>query len=584
VSNEAAPSSTKPLDPGQWAPRIAARVFHDIAIVYDPTSDAEVELARFLLRYCPHEVSIRATPIGADEPLTAAHLATECIVLLTDTRASAMRKVATDANRELHLVVAFLQPWPADLARFHACYAIADLVLVANARLWRGLGPLPHTRALPTIDDETFQVKGTDNERGRRVAWFLASAAESQPTYEPWVPSPRALLSGTEFEEHVVMVDGASPEARAGVLNRAAIAVCAESSPASDRNIAEAAACGCSIVVTRRANRAGIIREGVTGTVTDRDLQSLLRALRSALSERSTLTANLQAAIGNTGWRACGHEVWRSIAEPPPPAPKAIDLSPEVTVFVSTVGAPSLPACLAHLQQQDCHFVSRMIENVAPMSAAFQKMLDECRTPYYVQVDEDMLLYPNAVRQLHASIEDAPADVALAVAYLHDVHLDAPVQGVKIFRHGIVRRYPFADTQSCEIDQIERMRADGLTYRLAGCDQSHGEAGFPYPILGLHGGSYTPRTVYERFRTLELARRQRPRNFNHQEAWPAMLVERILDRQDPLDFYALMGLFSGALSPAQLGTREKDFRTYSSLPGIEEAIAFWGRVTGGESN
>jgi len=35
---------------------------------------------------------------------------------------------------------------------------------------------------------------------------------------------------------------------------------------------------------------------------------------------------------------------------------------------------------------------------------AFQAMLDTCDTPYYVQVDEDMLLHPDAVRRLHASM------------------------------------------------------------------------------------------------------------------------------------------------------------------------------------
>ena len=253
-------------------------------------------------------------------------------------------------------------------------------------------------------------------------------------------------------------------------------------------------ACGCPIVITRRANRGGIVRDGITGTVVESDGDSMLRGLRAATEQRARMVANMLAWIRARSWRESGPDVLASIvAQTGDAARNAIDLTDEVTVFVSTVGETSLPSCLAHLAEQDCRFQLRMIENVAPMSAAFQAMLDACETPYYVQVDEDMLLHPDAVRRLHANLRCAPADVAFVVACLHDVHLEAPVQGVKIFRHGIVRRYPFADVQSCELDQIDRMRADGFTYRVMppGRRWNGGRDRFPFRILGLHGGSYS---------------------------------------------------------------------------------------------
>jgi len=211
----------------------------------------------------------------------------------------------------------------------------------------------------------------------------------------------------------------------------------------------------------------------------------------------------------------------------------------------------------------------------AKTDKAFQAMLDQCETPYYVQVDEDMLLYPDAIQRLHDELRGAPDDIAFVVGYLHDVHLEQPVQGVKIFRHAIVRRYPFADVQSCELDQVDRLRADGFAYRVlpAGTERSADDTEFPYAIVGLHGATHSPRSIYERFRTLEMARRKHPRRFSHQERWPVMLVERFLERRNPLDFYALMGLLAGALSPTA-ARREKDFRTYSSLPGFDRAMDF----------
>jgi hypothetical protein len=562
-----------------------ANASNRIAILYDSTSAVQSEIARLLAQHGPSEIIVQTVELRDNDIVATSSLDAECIVLLSDTRTPELRRLV--ANNKIPLIVAFLETWPANLERFHACYAIADLVLVADERLWRRLGPLPRTLMLPILDDDTFRSRGAAEERARGVLWFLPPPSEHQSVYEPWIPSPRAFLQGTEFDEIVELPDNAAPEERAEALNRVAIAVCATAGPQSQQNMIEAASCGCSLVVTHRANRAGIVTNGVTGIVVPSEGESMLRGLRTALAERSTLVANMHTAVRNRGWRASGPDVYRSVVGLVDARERALettDLSDEVTVFISTIGASSLPACLAHLAQQDSRFRLRMVENVAPMSAAFQVMVDTCDTPYYVQVDEDMLLHPDAVRRLHASIRSAQANVALVVAYLYDVHLDAPVQGVKIFRHGVIRRYPFADVQSCELDQIDRMRADGFTYEVMSWDgerRTDEGAEFPFRILGLHGGMYTPRSVYERFRTLEMARRKHPRRFKHQEPWPEMLVERFLECRDPLDFYALMGLVAGALSPSNSGAREKDFRTYSSLPGFDRIISFMHEVEEG---
>ena len=116
------------------------------------------------------------------------------------------------------------------------------------------------------------------------------------------------------------------------------------------------------------------------------------------------------------------------------------DLAADLTVFVSTVGAASFPDCITHLSAQDCRFKLDVIENVAPMSAAFQQMLDRCSTPFYVQVDEDMILHPFAIRRLHEWLTAAEPDVAFVIGWLWDVHLGRGIQGVKAFRHAICRR------------------------------------------------------------------------------------------------------------------------------------------------
>ena len=71
----------------------------------------------------------------------------------------------------------------------------------------------------------------------------------------------------------------------------------------------------------------------------------------------------------------------------------------ELTVFVISAGDnPSLGACLSQLEaeQERTPFILERIIDVRPMGAAFQQMLDRCTTPYFIQVDEDMVLHTGA--------------------------------------------------------------------------------------------------------------------------------------------------------------------------------------------
>ena len=251
-------------------------------------------------------------------------------------------------------------------------------------------------------------------------------------------------------------------------------------------------------------------------------------------------------------------------------SPLLADLSSQVTAFVATVGAASFPDCMTHLARQDCRFRLEVIEGLAPMSAAFQRMLDRCATPFYVQIDEDMMLRPSAVRRLHQRMQASAADVALVVGWLWDVHLGRAIQGVKIFRHSIASRYPYADVESCEKDQLSRMQADGYRYLrpegvVATADDDN--------VLGLHGAHYNPRAVYERYSTLERKRLRSPDKL----AWFAEHAPDFIRRfqADPTEFnlMALMGLIAGRLA-AGTPWGEKDYTRYHDLPGFDAAVAF----------
>jgi hypothetical protein len=241
------------------------------------------------------------------------------------------------------------------------------------------------------------------------------------------------------------------------------------------------------------------------------------------------------------------------------------DLSDQVAVFVRTVGYPTFERCLEHVYAQDCRFRLEVIRNVAPISAAEQRMLDLCQTPFFVQVDEDMLLLPHAVRTLCDRIVGAGERVVQHVAGLWDVHLDHPIYGLKIFRHEVVRRYPYREVEGCEWDQIRRFRADDwvdVRVPIVGVGRDS-----PY-ILGLHGTYWTPLRAYIRFNVLERTRRKGNRSHDWLVEQAGPLIERYLRKGADIDFYALMGLLSGALVERLTEGRERDYRAYDRTPGF----------------
>jgi hypothetical protein len=252
------------------------------------------------------------------------------------------------------------------------------------------------------------------------------------------------------------------------------------------------------------------------------------------------------------------------------------DLSAELTVFVLTVGAPSFAECMKRLEAQDCRFNREVIENVAPMSRALQCMLDRCRTRFFVQVDEDMLLYPHAIRSLYTRLAESPPEVAILTCHLFDSHAQRVIYGLKIYRHAIVRDYPYDNVESCEYDQIRRFTKDGFVDLRLPLENHFLPS---ETTLGEHGSMWTPRSVFERYLTLERKiRRHRGGAPTTSATWveehAAFFLKRYLDTGAELDLYALMGVIAGRLAPVGGRGREKDYRDYERLPGFRTLVRF----------
>jgi MoaA/NifB/PqqE/SkfB family radical SAM enzyme len=279
----------------------------------------------------------------------------------------------------------------------------------------------------------------------------------------------------------------------------------------------------------------------------------------------------------------------------PAPGPGPRDLRDEVTVFVISSGEPSLASCHRHLDVQDCLFQREDVRDVAPMWRAFQAMLDRCRTPYYVQVDADMLLEPWAVSGLYDTIraeedgrqggipcttsgwpEEIPVrGVCQVVAWLWDDDVQRPIQGVKIYRHEVCARYPYREELSCEQGQNHAMRADGWQVRgmLLG-DQDVGDGTWRRTrrTFGMHFASQTPAMAFERWQRLALKMRALPWMGWIADYPPRLEAAWLAAPKDEIAKARYLGAVAGLVGPIPTGERDvrrpnQDYRRVAAYVG-----------------
>ncbi|MEQ1792860.1 MAG: glycosyltransferase [Nitrospira sp.] len=231
--------------------------------------------------------------------------------------------------------------------------------------------------------------------------------------------------------------------------------------------------------------------------------------------------------------------------EPSPPSNPAVS----VTVFILTVGDPAFPACKASIEQQTgIAFALELIRDVAPFSAAAQDMIARCTTPYFVQVDEDMTLNPDAVRAMVQRMVQAPADVGMICFHLYDDDRECPIQGVKIYRTDLMKRVRFNDLKASEMNLLDQMGEQGIRWIL------HPD------VIGHHGTLYTPDTIYRRYKTMY---EKDIRQWNLLTSDIQRKARKYRETGDHVQLFALLGAAHGIIEAPRAPDREKDARLYN---------------------
>jgi hypothetical protein len=214
-----------------------------------------------------------------------------------------------------------------------------------------------------------------------------------------------------------------------------------------------------------------------------------------------------------------------------------------LTVFVISTGEEVLDDCLAALEAQTRPVRVERIDDVFPMSAAFQAMPDRCETPYFLQVDADMVLEPFAAELLHDRLRRTGPRVFQVSGQLYEEGFGVG-GAVKCWKRSLFRWFSFADVRTVDRDLYRRTRRFGLGRKHVG------------DVVGRHIPRHSPESEFlkakgdvEKWRFLG----------REAERYALPLVRELLaEATVPAD--RLTGALLGALTTEPRLSRSKDIR------------------------
>lgn len=169
-----------------------------------------------------------------------------------------------------------------------------------------------------------------------------------------------------------------------------------------------------------------------------------------------------------------------------------------------------------------------------------------CTTPYYIQIDSDMILNSNGIEKLYNSILNTQSKTAMVCFKLLDHHQNKPIDGIKIYKYDIFKKYPYKNVLSCEMEQLKELERDGFNYIRNS------------ETIGTHCPIWSKETIFERyFNYMEKLKKFESANY-------PLLLQNLLNiflkDQTKTNLYAFIGAIASAVT-RDIKTDEKDYTT-----------------------
>lgn len=176
----------------------------------------------------------------------------------------------------------------------------------------------------------------------------------------------------------------------------------------------------------------------------------------------------------------------------------------DVTAVLLSLDEPYAARALAAVARQVPALADVVhVRDVAPFHRALNAGAARVRTPYFVQVDADMVPDPTCAADLRAAMGDG---VGVVIGHLRDALLGR-VAGIKLFRTACFAAERFPDSVSPDTDFYNAMARRGWSEVYGIAPPTGRDA--PSHVFGEHAPDYTPAYTFRKFRVLGARHRYR---------------------------------------------------------------------------
>lgn len=212
--------------------------------------------------------------------------------------------------------------------------------------------------------------------------------------------------------------------------------------------------------------------------------------------------------------------------------------SSQISAVILTVEPSHLfNLCLNSVQLQTLQpKIIEIVRNISPVSHAAQEGLDRVQTPYYVHVDDDMVLAPSCFQRLYQTISTND-NCAQVVMMLNDP-IRGKINGIRMYRTAAVQSLGFHPLEEKGWDR--RMR-DKLV-------QVGWETVTLPIIVGHHHPVYLPNETFWKFRFFGEKIRYYNTGLDEFNIYFEQLTNYWKRTHDVIALYGLAGLFEGLQS------------------------------------
>jgi hypothetical protein len=134
-----------------------------------------------------------------------------------------------------------------------------------------------------------------------------------------------------------------------------------------------------------------------------------------------------------------------------------------ITFCLMTCGEQTEKDCIRAIQSFRDRIDFFEVRNVYPQITALNYMIDGVWTEYFVALDADMILNPDAFSRICEAIEKHQSDDTWHTILfpLYDTLTDRRILSLKVMRSRIMKKFPFAESATPDVEHHSRLEKAG---------------------------------------------------------------------------------------------------------------------------